>query len=214
MAETRICNHMNEDHQLSLFMIVDSTLGRRERNVTVSNCKMTAINLKESKISYVACKNDTCSQREVVIKFVPPMNSFVDMRPRLAELHHEKSEPKISWLVTEPLCRLIILMIMGLGYAHHFLDFQELANKNDLFRSVFGSEGQILAFAIQCSLIFAVGAHLAEAVYGFYLCKKILQFRNKASVLWFFMISMVGYPMTSKCIEFARIQKNHSKEKK
>jgi hypothetical protein len=105
-------------------------------------------------------------------------------------------------------------MIMGLGYAHHFLDFQELANKNDLFRSVFGSEGQILAFAIQCSLIFAVGAHLAEAVYGFYLCKKILQFRNKASVLWFFMISMVGYPMTSKCIEFARIQKNHSKEKK
>ena len=81
MTEVRICKHMNEDHQLSLFMIVKSTLGRKERNsVKISHCKMTAIDLKEAKITFAACKGETCTKREVVVKFDPPMNSFADMR--------------------------------------------------------------------------------------------------------------------------------------
>ena len=79
-AETRICKHMNDDHQLSLFMIVKSTLGRKDTNTKVSDCKMTAINLQQAKITYSACKGNTCSKREVVVKFDPPMRSFEDIR--------------------------------------------------------------------------------------------------------------------------------------
>jgi len=79
-AETGLCNRMNADHPLALFAIVKSTLKRSEASLLVKDCKTTTVTLTEAKISYVACQEDSCAQREVIVKFDPPLKSLEQMR--------------------------------------------------------------------------------------------------------------------------------------
>ena len=80
-VESRICHHMNLDHQLSLFAIVKSTLTRSQRRyITIKDCKMETVDLNEAKISYVACHKESCAKKEVIMKFEPPLESYAEIR--------------------------------------------------------------------------------------------------------------------------------------
>jgi len=215
-TESRIITHMNEDHQLSLYAMVQSTLNRKEKLslTSVKNCKMTAISTIEAKISYIACERHSCAQKHSVIKFDPPMLTLDEYKPRILEMHHKCLEPDFSWLLTEPLCRIILFSVTGLGYAHYNIDMQELVEQNEIIANMVGARGQGLAFLVMISWKFAITAHVVEALYAAYLCKTLLKMKTMATLSWFVIISMVGYPMTSKILEFARIQKKSNEGKK
>ena len=214
--ESRIITHMNEDHQLSLYAMVQSTLSRKEKLslASVKNCKMTAISTTEAKLSYIACEIQSCAQKEAVMKFDPPMATLDECRPRIVEMHHKCLQPDFSWLLTEPLCRMILFSMTGLGYAYYNIDMQEVAEQNEIVANLFGARGQGLAYAVNISWMFGITAHVVEALYAAYLCKTLLKMKTMATLSWFVIISMVGYPMTSKILEFARIQKKSNEGKK
>ena len=67
---------------------------------------------------------------------------------------------------------------------------------------------------VNISWVFGITAHVVEALYAAYLCKTLLKMKTMATLSWFVIISMVGYPMTSKILEFARIQKKSNEGKK
>ena len=102
--------------------------------------------------------------------------------------------------------------MVGLGYAYYFIDLSLIARENELIETIFGKDGHILSWMIRVSWIFAVVAHIAEAIYVFHLCKNKLQFRTKTCIMWFMIVVPVGFPMTSKILEFAKIQRS-TKEK-
>jgi len=135
------------------------------------------------------------------------------LRPRLVEMHHEMLAPQFSWLTSEPLCRMILFAMAGLGYAYYCLDMKDLVNQYAMLKPVIGSEGQILAYAIKVSWIFGVFAHLAEAIYTAFVCKQTLKMRNKATLSWFIMVSLVGFPMTMKVLEFISVHNSSSLKK-
>ena len=213
--EAKIIKHMNEDHELSLFAIVQSKLPRKEKNSTtgVKNCRMKAINLSNMTLSYVSCKGDMCEQKELCVKFEPPMASFEETRSRLVKMHDECVAPSFSWLFTEPLCRMILFAMGGLCYAHYSMDMADVASQSDIIASVFGEDGSVLSYVIKICWFFGAGAHIAEAAYAFFVCQTTLKMKPMNSFKWFIVISMVGYPMTSKILDFARV-KESSEEKK
>jgi|AntRauTorckE5430_2_1112549.scaffolds.fasta_scaffold02291_3 hypothetical protein len=215
-VESRIITHMNEDHELSLYAMVQSTLSQKEKQtlVNVKNCKLTAISLNEVRISYTACETNSSSQKEVVVPIEPPMLSMSECRPKLVELHHRCLAPKFSWWITEPLSRTVVLSMAGLGYAYYCVDMQELVEQNEMIAVVAGEKGEVFAYAVKISWLFGIAAHIAEAIYAAFICKTLLKMKNAGTFAWFVIISITGYPMMSKVMKFASIQKNINASKK
>jgi len=206
---------MNEDHQLSLYAMVQSTLSRKEKLtlVSVKNCKLTSVNLNEARISYLACGKNLCAQKDAVLPFDPPMLSLSDCRPRFVAMHQQCLQPNFSWLLTEPLSRTCLFLMAGLGYAYYCVDMQALAEQNETVAAIAGEKGEVFAYAVKISWIFGISAHILEAIYAAFVCKTVLKMKNMAALSWFLIISMVGYPMTTKVLEFVSIQKKSNKGK-
>jgi len=210
---------MNEDHALSLYAIVQSTLNRSKisggtTTTNIKNCNMTSIDLDEMKISYVTCneQDGTCSRpQESIIAFDPPLKSLGEARSRLVQMHHECLAPRFSWLITEPICQTILLSMSGLGYAHYFVDIPQVLQQDAMISSIIGSDrgskwGDSIEYAVKVSWMFGVFAHLAEAVYVAYICKMCLKMSYRNVISWFIMVTLVGYPMTSKVLQFRNVQ--------
>jgi hypothetical protein len=125
-------------------------------------------------------------------------------------------QPKLSWFFLDARCRMILISMGLLGYANYFCDLNQLISNNpDLgrfFIALFGSVN-VMALVVKICWYFGVAAHLLEAVYGAYLCKYTLDLSTLTSLLWFFAISLVGYPMTTKVIEFTSIKTSNLADK-
>jgi hypothetical protein len=124
--------------------------------------------------------------------------------------------PKLSWFFLDARCRMILISMGLLGYANHFCDLNQLITKNpDLghfFIALFGSVN-VMAIVVKVCWFFGVFAHVLEAFYGVYLCKVTLELGSITSFLWFLAISLVGYPMTTKVIEFTAIKTSNMADK-
>lgn len=217
---------MNEDHAVSVFAMVKSGLGKsKSKSDKISNCKMTSISLKEANFSYVECKGTSgtgaCTLKKTTFVFHPPLETMKDMRPRLVDLHHDLLTPKLNSFVTEIPCAVVLCVMLLFGYIIYFVDDLEqviASNNLNLVEScitmLFGST-QFLEKLIRLSFIFAVVVHTLEACYGAFLSHKVLKLKLKSTLLWFLAISCVGYPMTSKVIEFSNVhvKSKESKEK-
>ena len=90
----RICKHMNEDHGVSIYAMVLSTLGKSTANsngnstteptsaMKISNCKLKNVSMTQIELSYVACDSvkGVCMPKDVVIPFDPPLASSAEVR--------------------------------------------------------------------------------------------------------------------------------------
>jgi len=220
----RMCKHMNEDHGISVYaMLLSSIDGSPESSMKISNCKLKNVSMTKMDISYVACdlKNGTCMPRDTSIDFEPPLESAAEVRPRLVKLHHQNLAPKFSWIITDSICRTIILSVLALGY----FDFMgldafssDIENRapeffKDMIHFLFGSVESLFR-GVQVSFKFAVLAHFLEACYAAYLCKNSLKMNLKGVLSWFCVVTMVGYPMTSKVLNFVKVQNQMKNEQK
>lgn len=77
--------------------------------------------------------------------------------------------------------------------------------------TLFGSVESLFTGA-QVSFKFAIVAHVLEAIYAAYLCKATLKMKIGATYKWFLLTSMVGYPMTSRVMDFAKVHKQSKKK--
>ena len=68
-------------------------------------------------LSYVLCNGDACSMKNVMIPFIPSLNSSSQVRARLIDDHHRALNPKFSWLVTDPIIGILFGVSILLGVA-------------------------------------------------------------------------------------------------
>mmetsp|Transcript_14795 Transcript_14795/g.18029 ORF Transcript_14795/g.18029 Transcript_14795/m.18029 type:complete len:235 (+) Transcript_14795:135-839(+) len=220
----RICKHMNEDHGVSVYAMVCSTLSGAEKAKTkISNWKMNSVSNTDISLSYVACDSvqGLCMPSESTIKFDPPLSSPSQAKARLMKLHDEVLSPKFTWLITDATSRLIFPTVLALGYFTYvgfeqFLqDFENQASVSliNIVNTVFGSpEG--LFTCVRTAFIFSVVAHLTEAIYVVYQCRKKLSLKPTTTLSWFLIVSVVGFPMTSKVLEFVNVKNQNQSGKK
>lgn len=78
----RICKHMNDDHHLSVYAMVTSTLDNETSNMKISNCKLDSVSLTKLSFSFVACDDakGVCVPKTTVINFDPPLQSSAEAR--------------------------------------------------------------------------------------------------------------------------------------
>lgn len=217
-ASSRICKHMNEDHGVSVYAMVLSTL-EQESSMSISNCTLKDVSLTKMAFSYVTCDKSTCSSKETVMKFDPPLESSSEIRPRLVKLHHDLLSPKFSWLVTKPICTQVVFIVAALGYFTYtgleaFLLTVNTAPEflKSIITAVFGSDENLFSWI--CYLFKGINvAHMLEAFYVVYLCKQKLKLKTPATLSWYILVALAGYPMTSKVLDFVKVC-NDSKMKK
>ena len=138
----------------------------------------------------------------------------------MIKLHQECLSPKFTWLFSDSVCRTIMSSVTALGYFTIIgydtfaLDFQ--SNAPEFFKSIilfcFGSIESLFK-GIVVSFYFAIIAHVLEATYVVYLCQDKLKLNHQVTFAWFMAVAMVGYPMTSKVLDFVSIVDDLAKEK-
>mmetsp|Transcript_53833 Transcript_53833/g.114367 ORF Transcript_53833/g.114367 Transcript_53833/m.114367 type:complete len:233 (+) Transcript_53833:110-808(+) len=208
---TRMCAHMNDDHAVTIHAMVLSNLSNQEAaRCKVQNAKMTCVSLKGYSISYVLCDGDACAMKEITIPFDPPLNSSGEARSRLIEDHHRAFAPKFSWLITDPLIRILFgaCILLGMGTA---VGQEELAKRvddiplaNAIVAATFGTSARFAAIVVG-SWYFSLAAHTLEACYTAYLCKMTLKMKTGSTLAWFVLNVCTGFPIMNKIKDFVDV---------
>lgn len=219
-ASTRICAHMNDDHSATIHAMVVFNLSNREAaHCKIQNAKMTSVSMKEYSISYILCDGNACAMREVAVPFNPPLNSSDEVRPRLVQDHHMALTPKFSWLVTDPLIRMLFgaCILLGVGTA---LGHDELAKRVDdapwaaaIANAVFGTSARFANLVVG-AWYFSLVAHTMEACYTAYLCKTMLKMKTGTTFKWFVLNVCTGFPIMNKVKELVAVDSAARSKKK
>lgn len=219
-ASTRICAHMNDDHAATIHAMVLSKLSNRDAAFRkVQNAKMKSIGADGYSISYVLCDGDACAMKEVAIPFDPPLLSAKEAKPRLVRDHHTALAPKFSWLVTDPLMRMLFgaCMMLGAGTA---LGQEDLAKRIDdtpwaapIVAAIFGTSA-LFAKLVVGSWYFSLAAHTGEAFYTAYLCKSKLKMKAGNVIRWFVLNVCTGFPIMNKVRDLVAVDSAARSRKK
>jgi Domain of unknown function (DUF4499) len=67
---------------------------------------------------------------------------------------------------------------------------------------------------VKYAWIFGVGAHVMEAIYVVLEARKTLKLGAKAQLMWFLVVSSVGYPVTKEFLELQKVDAKQRQEKK
>ena len=223
-ASKRICAHMNNDHAATVHALVLASIHARARRggSKVQNCRMKSVSLSDYTLSYVLCEGDACSMQKAVVPFRPgPLASADQVRPALIAEHHRALQPDASWLVTDPLMRMLFgaCLLLGAGTA---LGQSELAARVDerapswassAVAAAFGSSERFAAVVVG-AFWFSVAAHGIEALYTAYLCRTILKMDAGTTAKWFVLNVCTGFPIMNKITELVAVDRAAREAKK
>jgi hypothetical protein len=194
---------MNDDHAVSCYAMAKSLLKGKLTNVKLQN-----VTLQGCTLSAVSCTGDVCQMHKVLYPFMPPLESSSQVRAKMVAIHHSVCAPRFSWLVTKPLALTILIVCSLLGYATLIIGKSQLETT---LRDA--PMGALLALAIPVSFYFSFGLHFGEACYAAYHAHVTLKLSWKSSFLWFFAITLVGYPITIEFIDLLRVYRETSTKK-
>ena len=198
-----ICDDLNKNHLNVLTALV---AGKQSTNVTPTQINAKKISANTLTISFVACEGTMCALNSVEISFNPPI-SAADAVHRIIQEGKAKMEPRFSWLITEPLPLLIMVVVVALGYATLVLEeacVQTIFEASPLLiqKTISVLFGSFFFVVVRASFYFSIFAHTAEAVYVATMLRVKANLRYFACIKWFVLICCVGYPVTSKAIKF------------
>jgi len=214
----RVCQHMNEDHSVSVYAMAKSLLPTGYKIISAT---LVSVSMEGCTIAAAACQGDLCEQKHLMYPFNPPMSSGSEVRKRMVDVHHAVCTPNISWLVTHSDALAVLIVMALLGYGTHVIGSDQLAaniegnaSLNSLVSAVFGSAA-FFSKLVQASWIFALVAHAGEGLYVAYKAQSELKLQWKSRLLWFGMVCTVGYPITKEFLDLLKVhQKQPKKDEK
>jgi hypothetical protein len=212
-TSARICSHMNDDHATTIHAMAVSHLSHREgATCKVKNAKMISVTMKEYNISYILCTGESCEMKNCIVPFDPPLTSSAEIRPRLIEDHHKSLTPKFTWLVNDPVMRMLfgVCLLLGVGTALGREELVARINYTPWARSIvnfiFGTSTRFVKLVIG-AWYFSLIAHLLEAIYTVYLCKTILKMKLGTVMKWFVLTVCTGFPIMNKVQELVEVDR-------
>ncbi len=212
-TSARICSHMNDDHATTIHAMAVSHLSPREgATCKVKNAKMISVNMKEYNISFVLCSGESCEMKKCAVSFDPPLTSPAEIRPRLIKDHHKSLIPKFTWLITDPVMRMLFGACLLLGVATALGEEELVARINNslwarsIVSLVFGTTSRFVKLVIG-AWYFSLMAHTLEAIYTAYLCKTILKMKLGTVMKWFALTVCTGFPIMNKVQELVEVDR-------
>ena len=215
----RVCTHMNEDHAVSVYAMAKSLLGDSS---SLTEATLTRVTNTACHIRAILCNGDVCEMRQLEYSLDPPLASPAQLRPRLVAIHHAVFQPKVSWLWTKPICRVILVLSVPILYATFGLGVDKVVNLMETHSNSWWSQCLLLVyrsprnFAVALALAawFIVIAHSLEALYVFYHAIKTLKLKQSSAMQWYALITCVGFPITGEFIDLLQVQQKTQAAKK
>lgn len=143
---------------------------------------------------------------------IPSQHAFVEAqvfrspsceRPRLIDMQDQVMAPSVSWLF-EPVALCILFTCSGAGLAKIAFDDSTIIlfvernpDVRELLISMFGSTTivpKLISFVCYVTLV----GHLSEALFVAYHCKKTMKLGHKNTLMWFILVSLVGFKVMGR----------------
>jgi hypothetical protein len=221
-ASKRMCQHMNDDHAVSVYVMAKS-LVRLEAGWKISDARLKKVSLTGCSIQAITCHKDMCVPHNVVYKFEPPLKSSAEARSRLLEIHQRLTKPKLQWFFTKPISLFIVPMwlfaIWGSQAASQedlvrIVDSMELSKMTSLSKE---KQAVILSQLLSLTFIFTLVGHLIFTLFVVDKAKG-LKLSPTATVMWMVCIFSAGYPFFSELFDiyevYRRSQQQTGQQKK
>jgi len=127
-------------------------------------------------------------------------------------MHHQALAPKIEWLVIDPFALGILIITVLLAYGTYGFGgaeglatvIQSAKRLNDTICSIWGS-ADMFAAQVVFFWYFAIIAHLLEALYVAYHAIRTLKLRLGNTLMWFYLVLCVGFPVARRLLEFTKV---------
>ena len=173
----RICDHMNEDHAVSIY-----AMAKRQGPKPEPGWKMTATTIKTvtmagATIHVTMCRGDACRQVQVVYPFIPPLTEPHQIRSRMVAIHHQVCNPKNCYDHTL-FPATVVFFLTTLYYALGW-------NGPD--------SDPTLAKAMRDCCFLMSTAHTGMALYGTYLSYSVLKLKRRGILHWCVAIFLSGW---------------------
>jgi Protein of unknown function (DUF2470)/Domain of unknown function (DUF4499) len=182
VVSQRICQHMNDDHAVTVFgmaqtrlFLVSPCINGDGRGTKITSAKMTKVTNDGCEIKVVKCHGDLCEMETVVYPFAKRCTTSAEIKQELIVIHSHVLQPNFLWLILKPRCVAIIALDVLL-----FLGTFLLHMRNGMVEGLFW---------------FLVVAHLVEGSVGVYYCRRILKVNWKTTKQWLVCILPVGLPV-------------------
>jgi hypothetical protein len=211
-AETskRYCEHMNDDHAVTLYAMAKFLGGFGKLKLTDARIKQ--VSLSGCKISAITCRGDVCEVKPLFYKFEPPLASPSQARAELVAIHQKVCAPRLHWFVSKPEVLIIFSIIAAMGYGT-WMGVPEMtevfSNAKQLtfvIEKAFGS-ASMLAELVRFFFYFSIVAHVAEAIWAAHKCQSVLKLKFQVRLMWLLAVSAVGFPILKELIELLTIDR-------
>lgn len=214
-SSKRMCQHMNEDHAVSVFAMAKSVLSLKP-GWKLSGARLKKVSLSGCEIQAITCRKDMCQAHKVFYPFEPPLQTAEESRSRLVQIHQKETKPKLGWLL-KPSAVVILPALLFITWGSQMATEEALADAlgyigfllpiNDtLSTSLFR---QIIDFAFY----FTLAAHAIEASFVVYHGFRFLKLSFSTLVMWIVPVSVFGYPFFVEFRELVRV-KHESRQPK
>lgn len=213
-TSTRVCQHMNDDHYISVYAMARNALKLGD-DWKLTDAKMKKVTAEGCHLQAVTCSGDLCEMKPVVYPFVPPLTDVKQVKPRLVAIHHEVLSPQWEWLWTKAFALKFTLTTLALAYGALVLGHDGLTqalDQTNLIKS-FYPRTDIIALVLQAAFYIIFVAHMAEAAVVAYTYRSVLKLNWQGVTHWIVMVLFIGYPIMKEGMALKEIHQKKLNEK-
>jgi hypothetical protein len=201
-------------HPITVYGMAKSCISMKP-GFTITSYKVKAVTNDGCDIYVTTCRGDICEMKHGTYKFHPPIESAKDWssssNKRIHQIHNTVCCPNPIWLITDPLALVALILCTAVAYGTCYLGMDGIVNAVALMpniegwiNTIFGSS-TIFGYCVIGGFIFAIVAHTIEASIAVYQSHTILKLDLSITLLWGFLVSLVGFPVFSRLNEFTMI---------
>ena len=236
----RICNHMNNDHAVSIYAMAKQQLmintnpsnGSSSSSKHITEAKLTNVTLDGCTIKVITCSGDFCQQHKILYPFVPPkLTSSNELRSKMVQIHHNVTRPHPLLIIKHQPIAIVILFGIGMLLYGTILQYQGESPQDDD-----SSILNMILYSKICPIVFwlTVLAHCYEMLHTLYYSrfantvatvattsgdgggeskKPFLSWKN--TILWCIVVFIGGFPFWNEFNDLLKYYKEHdNKEQK
>lgn len=214
----RICQHMNDDHALSVYVMAKEMV-QLESGWKLSDARLKKVTLAGCTIQAITCHQDTCAPQMVVYPFQPPLKAVSEARSRLVKIHQRLTSPQLQWIITKPAVLITGPLWLFLIWATQIAtpqEFTKVAKRLPYLHLISASDKKQLVVLSQfLGVVFALTfvGHVIETVFVIDKAKN-LKLSKFATASWMVFVFLAGYPIFSEIFELYKVYEKQRKEAK
>jgi Protein of unknown function (DUF2470) len=175
-TSARICQHMNEDHAVSVYAMARKMVEWPGPKWKISKALLQRVRRQGCDLQVYLCHDMMCQETKVTYPFVPPLAHSSQIRSRIIAVHHQVCSPSCTY--RNPLFYLIA------GFV--------LASASVALQGGLKGVDPLINTAVKLAFMVTLLGHTTLATYAAHLGRKELKLQMRGLAAWYCAILLSG----------------------